>query len=146
MRWPAEPAARVAVAAGLALALAACGPAPGPEPVVPFEQPKAVDTPPPGYPEAAACEGGGGVVDLRVTIGPDGRVGDVRLARGSGHQALDQAAIDAVRGWTFEPARRGGTPVAYTIAVPMTFNAPAERPDRCFALDEERRRSGAAQP
>lgn len=95
-------------------------------------------TPPPTYPDALGCEGIGGRVDLRITIEPSGRVGAVRLQKSSGQPALDQAAIEAVRGWEFAAATRGGQPVQSTIAVPMTFNAPAERPDRCFALDEQR--------
>lgn len=140
MRSPAERALR-AGAVVAALVLAACGPAPTtvPAPTVGHSMPpRAVRTPPPAYPEALGCDGVGGRVDLRITIDPQGRVGGVKLQKSSGHAALDQTAIEAVRGWEFAAATRGGQPVSSTIAVPMTFNPPVERPDRCFALDEQR--------
>lgn len=139
MRSPADALRRLALAAAAAVALAACGPQPAPAPTVGHSTPpRAVRTPPPAYPDALGCEGVGGRVDLRLTIEPTGRIGAVKLQKGSGHVQLDEAAIAAVRGWEFTPATRGGKPVSSTIAVPMTFNAPVERPDRCFALDEQR--------
>lgn len=139
MRCWAEPTLRVALA-GFALALlAGCGPDPAQAPTVGrSEPPRAVRTPPPDYPEALGCEGIGGRVDLRITITPQGGVGTVALQRSSGQPLLDEAAIAAVRTWEFTPATRGGRPVQSTIAVPMSFNPPAERPDRCFVLDEQR--------
>lgn len=139
MPWPADVTLRIAAAAaGLAL-LSACGPQPAQAPTVGHsEPPRAVRTPPPEYPEALGCDGVGGRVDLRITITPDGRVGAVKLQKSSGQAQLDEAAVAAVRGWEFRPATRAGKPVPFTIAVPMTFNPPAERPDRCFALDEQR--------
>ncbi len=139
MRWPADRVLRLGAALLAGVVLAGCGPSPTEAPAVGHsEPPRAVRTPPPAYPEALGCDGVGGRTDLRVTINPDGRVGPVALQKSSGHAALDQAAIEAVRGWEFAAATRAGQPVASTIAVPMTFNPPAERPDRCFALDEQR--------
>ena len=139
MRSAADGLRRLALAAGVVLVLAACGPQPASTPTVGHSTPpRAVRTAPPAYPDALGCEGIGGRVDLRVTIDPQGRIGAVQLQKGSGHVQLDEAAIAAVRDWEFTPAMRGGKPVPSTIAVPMTFNAPAERPDRCFALDEQR--------
>lgn len=130
---------RALLAVTLALAAAACTQAPPASPSVGHSvPPRAVRTPPPQYPEALACDGVGGRVELRVTIEPSGKVGAIRVQRGSRNGALDQAAIEAVRAWQFAPATRGGQPVSSTISVPMTFNAPVERPDRCFALDEQR--------
>jgi protein TonB len=34
---------------------------------------------------------------------------------------LDEAAFKAVQGWTFVPARRGDTPVAHMVEVPIRF-------------------------
>lgn len=131
MRWPASIAA--------AALLAACTPAPeATGPVGPTEPPRAVRTPPPTYPDALGCQGIGGRVDLRLTIGTDGRISRVALQRSSGQPILDKAAMDAVRAWEFRAGTRGGVPVSTTIQVPMTFTPPAERPDRCFALDEQR--------
>lgn len=139
MRCWVEPMRRAALA-GLVLAvLAGCGADPAQAPTVGrSEPPRAVRTPPPDYPEALGCDGIGGRVDLRITITPQGGVGRVALQKSSGQPQLDEAAIAAVRTWEFAPATRGGRPVSSTISVPMNFNPPAERPDRCFVLDEQR--------
>jgi protein TonB len=99
--------------------------------------PAAVETPPPDYPEALACAGVGGTVQLRVNIGTDGRIGQVEVQQGSGNADLDAVAAKAVRAWTFRPAMQMGQPVAKWIAVPMTFHVPQPRPEHCFVLDEQ---------
>lgn len=140
MSWLADARSRVGLALALAMLLAGCsqGAVP-PAPVGPSRPPTAVKTPPPAYPEALACDGIGGTVQLLVRVGVDGRIGHVEMQRGSGNAQLDQAAAAAVRDWEFRPALQAGTPVERKIAVPMTFHAPVERPTRCFALDEQRR-------
>jgi protein TonB len=45
----------------------------------------------------------------------------VSLAHGSGHPLLDQAAIAAVRTWTFEPARASGVAVTSEVVVPVRY-------------------------
>ena len=66
----------------------------------------------------------------------------ISVARGSGSDALDQLARDAVQGWKFRPATRGGEPVAQSIQVPVSFTLPPVRPDACFALDAGRAPAG----
>jgi protein TonB len=51
----------------------------------------------------------------------DGAVGEVRVERSAGHPALDAAAIEAIRRWRFEPARRGAEPVEVWILLPVRF-------------------------
>ena len=134
------------VAALAAVTLAACSGSNTPPPVAvgASSPPSAVQTPPPTYPEALACNGIGGTVQLRIRIETDGRIGDVQVQNSSGNAELDAAAQAAVRDWTFNPARQAGKPVAQWIAVPMTFHVPQPRPDRCFALDEQQ--ANALQP
>jgi protein TonB len=43
------------------------------------------------------------------------------LERSAGHQDLDEAAVEAVRRWRFEPARRGNRPMAVWVLIPVTF-------------------------
>ena len=104
-------------------------PLPEPPPTV-IEQPKAAlpSRPPqllsrtePPYPAAAKQEGIEGVVLLRVQVKADGRVGTVKLARSSGHSALDEAAARDVKRWRFSPALREGKAVAETVKVRVTF-------------------------
>jgi protein TonB len=45
----------------------------------------------------------------------------VVVTRSAGHRDLDRAAIDAIRQWQFEPARRGPTPVAVWVTLPVRF-------------------------
>jgi TonB family protein len=44
----------------------------------------------------------------------------VRVLRGLG-SGLDQRAIDAVRQWRFNPARRHGTPVDVMVEIAVEF-------------------------
>jgi protein TonB len=138
MRSSADRVVRSALLGFVAAATLACTPpAPPPAAVAPSKPVRAVRTPPPTYPDALACEGVGGLVELTLTINAQGRVGNVGLKRSSGQRLLDEAAIAAVRDWEFAPATRGGQPVPATISVPMNFRPIGERPDRCFALDEQ---------
>lgn len=116
----------------------ACAPdATGPAPLAPTPL-TALRTPPPAYPEALACDGIGGKVVLMLTIGTDGRVKASRVHRPSPSPLLDAAAQEAVKAWEFRAPTRNGQPVETPLEVPMTFNAPVERPQRCFVLDEQR--------
>ncbi|MXV08781.1 MULTISPECIES: energy transducer TonB [unclassified Xanthomonas] len=102
----------------------------------------AVKTPPPDYPIDVACAGVGGKVVLKVVVGVQGKPTEVDVVAGSGQAKLDASAQDAVRGWTFKPATRNGQAVPWTIQVPVNFNPPQPRPDRCFALDAQAHKAG----
>lgn len=82
-----------------------------------------VRSPPPSYPRSALRRGEAGEVLVRVRVGANGRPEHVEVARSSSHSSLDQAAVNAVRRWRFEPATRQGQPVAQTIQVPVQFSA-----------------------
>jgi len=75
----------------------------------------------PVYPESARRAGIQGTTLLRIYIERDGRVGDVSVQRSAGHQALDEAAADAVRRWRFEPALNSTGPVSMWALVPVEF-------------------------
>lgn len=66
------------------------------------------------YPEESLKHGLEGDVVLEVDVGEDGRVLDVRIVRGAGH-GFDEAALEAVRAFEFEPAEVDGKPAAVTI-------------------------------
>ncbi len=75
----------------------------------------------PTYPAAPRRLGIQGTTLLRVHVLADGRIGDVLVESSAGHPDLDQAAIGAIRGWRFEPARRGNEPVAMWVLLPVEF-------------------------
>ena len=75
----------------------------------------------PSYPSTALRQGIQGTTLLKVHVLVDGRVGDVLVQQTAGHPDLDQAAIEAVRRWRFEPARRGNDPVAMWVLLPVEF-------------------------
>jgi protein TonB len=76
---------------------------------------------PPTYPPLAREKGYEGTVYLRALVERDGRVGNLLIDRSSGHEILDRAAVDSVRGWTFLPAQKDGKPVASWVLLPVKF-------------------------
>ena len=63
-----------------------------------------------------------GRVLLEVTIGTDGTVSRASVFKPSGHQRLDVAAANFVKGyWRWQPATRAGKPVAANTRVSILF-------------------------
>jgi protein TonB len=83
--------------------------------------------PPPEYPYASRMRGEQGRVRLRVQVDQNGRVVDVAVDQSAGFQALDQAALRAVRNWRFQPAARDGQPVVAVAAVDISFRLEGDR-------------------
>lgn len=108
-------------------------PAPAPEPPLQLATlPKArerepdyiaryLHNPPPSYPWLARRMGIEGRVVLQVEILQNGNAGRIEVRQSSGHELLDQAAIKAVGGWSFEPARIAGSPITAWADVPISF-------------------------
>lgn len=107
-------------------------PPPPPAPPAPKEAPPAPvvaaheganysKNPRPGYPARAVREGWQGEVLVSVQVLPTGRAGTLKIKRSSGFSLLDDAALAAVKGWSFVPARQGGQPVSGWVTVPIVF-------------------------
>ena len=63
-----------------------------------------------------------GEVWLSVVVKKDGTVGDVQVRQSLDTEfGLDDAAVAAMRQWTFDPARRSGEAVAVRVTVEMRF-------------------------
>lgn len=58
---------------------------------------------------------------LKVKVTALGRVESISVKQTSGVDVLDEAAIKAVRGWDFEPARIGSKAVDSEVDVPFNF-------------------------
>ena len=82
--------------------------------------PRAVFSPDPEYSEEARKAKYQGTVVLWCVVGADGRVHDVRVSRSLG-LGLDEKAMEAVKQWKFEPARKDGQPVAVQINIEVNF-------------------------
>ena len=93
------------------------------EPVAPvratgeIKPPKLIKMVQPVYPEEARKAGVEGIVILEVTTDQSGRVASVRILKSV--PLLDQAAIEAVKKWLYEPMIIDGkpTPVIFTVTV-----------------------------
>lgn len=76
----------------------------------------------PDYPRSAIRKGLEGVVVVRVTVGPNGRVSSCQISQSSGHAILDRSAVDAARRHRFSPAQNGlGQAVSVTKLMPFKF-------------------------
>jgi periplasmic protein TonB len=61
-----------------------------------------------------------GTVLVSVVVGADGRTRDIRVLRPVG-MGLDQNAVDAVKQWRFEPAKKDGRPVSVYATIEVEF-------------------------
>jgi TonB family protein len=82
--------------------------------------PVALTSPYPKYPEAANKAGIEAHVTLRLIIADDGRPSQIRVVKGAGH-GFDEAAVNAVRRWTFSPGTYQGKPVPVMVNVEVNF-------------------------
>ncbi len=82
--------------------------------------PRALYDPEPEYSEEARKAKYQGTVVLWVVVGPDGRVRDIRVSRSLG-MGLDEKAMEAVRQWRFDPARKDGQPVPVQVSIEVNF-------------------------
>lgn len=81
-----------------------------------------LNNPAPAYPPMARRLGEQGRVLLKVLVGENGNAENVQIENSSGHGKLDQAAIEAVRQWTFIPAKRSNQPISAYVLVPIKFS------------------------
>ena len=75
---------------------------------------------PPVYPLAARAAGIDGPVTLKGIISKVGKMQDIHVV--SGPPELQQAAIDAVSGWTYKPYKHFGQVVEVATTVTVNFN------------------------
>lgn len=75
---------------------------------------------PPDYPSMAAAAQMEGRVILEATVDEKGAVDEVRVLRS--HAVFDEAALDAVRQWKYEPLMFNGRPVPFVLTVTLSFN------------------------
>lgn len=77
---------------------------------------------PPRYKAEWALAGKMGTVVLLLSVNADGSVADVAVETSSGHQELDDAAVEAARTWRFRAPVANGVAVPSKVRVPLDFN------------------------
>jgi protein TonB len=90
--------------------------------IVAAAKPRYRSNPKPDYPIASQRRREEGVVVLNVAVDAGGTPTSMSIKRSSGYPLLDRAALNAVRRWTFEPARSGGVPMFSQVEVPVRFS------------------------
>jgi TonB family protein len=86
-----------------------------------FNKPVLLSKVPPTYPEGAKMDKIQGEVILEAMIGQDGKVLDVMVKK-SPDDRLSQSAMEAVKQWTFQPAKNAkGKAVKVKTTVTVNF-------------------------
>lgn len=78
----------------------------------------------PVYPADALQHNISGTVTLHATIGTDGRIAALQVM--SGPNELHQAALNAVRQWTYRPYELNNRPVEVETTINVAFNPPRQ--------------------
>jgi len=76
----------------------------------------------PIYPRMARESGWEGTVIVRTLIDTNGFPSQVKIHKSCGHPTLDQAAQDAIKSWTFHPAKDGNIPITKWVDIPIKFD------------------------
>jgi TonB family protein len=84
-----------------------------------IKPPRKVHSVAPVYPDDAKAAHVAGVVIVEVTIAKDGSVSNARILRSV--PMLDQAALDAVTQWVFEPTLLNGAPIEVVMTATVNF-------------------------
>ena len=80
-----------------------------------------LQNPKPDYPALRVRRGEQGQVVLNVLIGIDGKAQKTEIAKSSGFERLDAAALATVQRWRYVPGKRGGVPEEMWFKVPLAF-------------------------
>ena len=80
-----------------------------------------LQNPKPPYPALSRRLNEQGKTTVRVMIGADGLPQRAEIAKSSGFDRLDQAALATVMRWRYVPGKRGGVAVAMPVDVPINW-------------------------
>lgn len=82
--------------------------------------PQPIDTPDPEYTEEARRAKIQGTCILGLIVDAEGHPRDIRVVRGLGY-GLDAKALETVKQWRFQPAKKDGQPVNVQVSVEVGF-------------------------
>jgi len=112
------------------------------------QAPRPIRTTQPRYPDEAYRRKIQGVVVLGAVIAPTGQVLGAWVTKSIA--VLDEAALDCVCEWSFEPAVKDGEPVATLARVPVSFKIFKKEPPQTADLgrrdDAEQRAASHIHP
>lgn len=95
---------------------------PAPKPVTPASASAGyLRNPAPEYPSLAMRRGWEGTVMLRIHVLASGKPGEIQIQKSSGRESLDDAALAAVKRWSFVPAKQGDVAQDGWVSVPIDF-------------------------
>lgn len=94
---------------------------PAPSVQMPSSDADYLQNPKPPYPPISRRLNEQGKTTVRVLIGADGLPQRAEIAKSSGFDRLDQAAVGTVMRWRFVPGKRGGVPEAMWFNVPINW-------------------------
>jgi TonB family protein len=80
-----------------------------------YVEPVRIESHPPKYPVSALQKGREGWVMLSFVVDEAGAVAEPMIEDSSGIEVLELAALEAVRRWRYEPAKRNGEAVAHSM-------------------------------
>jgi len=80
-----------------------------------------IDKPPLVYPEQARLKGWEGTVTLRFEMLTDGTIGEIEVAKSSGHPILDTAAQKALKQWRHRPPNQQNQPETTWATLDFNF-------------------------
>ncbi|MEZ4389030.1 MAG: energy transducer TonB [Candidatus Krumholzibacteriia bacterium] len=89
--------------------------------------PRAIARREPVYPYRARQRRIEGRVRVRFLVGADGRTSEITVLEAEPAGVFDQAVLDAVASWRFEPGVLAGRPVAAWMVTPIVFDLGGDR-------------------
>lgn len=95
---------------------------PEPEVIPPRSDASSLNNPSPTYPAMSRRLAEQGKVLLDVLILANGKVGEIKIKQSSGFKRLDDAALQTVKQWQFQPAKRGNQAIDYWYVQPISFS------------------------
>ena len=96
-------------------------------------RPSLLQAPQPVYPVQLAASGQVGGAILEIVTAVDGKLKSIRLLRAS-HPEFGQAALAAVRRWTFLPGKANDQPVEVRCRVAICFATTEKEPDYLWRI------------
>jgi TonB family protein len=83
--------------------------------------PRAIHSPEPEYSDEARRAKYQGTMTVSIVADASGATRDVQVVKPLG-MGLDEKAVESVRNWTFEPAKKDGAPVSIQLMIEVDFH------------------------